>query len=176
MFDPVIFKYQLRDAVIYWFFIPSAVILTGKGIDSLAGLSPFPERSLLSIGAFILLITGLFFIWLSMSDLEKAGGTPNPLRPPKKIVTSGSYAVCRHPMFFGYDLCALSVILFFRSPGMLCISFPVFLIFEILFLRKEEKILRLKFKQQYADYMHNTPFLFPFLLYRKNKCDNHFLK
>ena len=174
MFEPAIFKYQLRDGFIYWFLIPLAVILSGKGIDVIAGFPPLHRLPFLRISAYILLVVGLLFIWWSMHDLAKAGGTPNPLRPPKKIITSGSYSVCRHPMFLGYDLCALSVVLILRSPGMLFISFPVFLFFEIRFLRKEEKILRLKFKKLYVDYMHTTPFIFPFSPGRKNKSDNEF--
>lgn len=172
MFDPVILKYQLRDAAIYWLVIPATVILSGFGIDLFAGLSPIPQLLILRISAFILLGIGLLFIWASMRDLTKAGGTSNPLRPPKKIVTTGSYSICRHPMFFGYDLCALSVIILFRSPGMLCISFPVFLIVQIWFLRKEEKILRFKFKQLYTDYMKTTPFIIPFIASKKNISDN----
>ena len=172
MFDPVILKYQLRDAAIYWLVIPGAVILSGIGIDLLAGLSPLPQLLIIRISACILLVIGLFFIWASMRDLTEAGGTPNPLRPPRKIVTTGSYSMCRHPMFFGYDLCSLAVILLLRSPGMLCVSFPVFLIVQFRFLRQEEKILRLKFKQLYTDYMKTTPFIIPFLPSRKNKGDN----
>jgi protein-S-isoprenylcysteine O-methyltransferase Ste14 len=169
MFDPVIFKYQLRDAVIYWFLIPASVILSGKGVDLLFGLSRIPLSSSLVIIASILLVPGLLLIWFSMQDLASAGGTPSPLRPPKKIVTSRSYSICRNPMFLGYDLCALAVILFWGSPGMLCISFPVFIILEIRFLRREEKILLLRFKQSYAEYMMKTPFLLP-LPFRKLIC------
>lgn len=171
MFEPVILKYQLKDAAIFWLVIPAAVILSGKSIDLFAGLSPIPQLLILRISAFIMLTIGLLFIWASMRDLTKAGGTPNPLRPTKKIVTTGSYSICRHPMFLGYDLCAFAVILLFRSPGMLCGSFPVFLIVQIWFLRKEEKILRLKFKHSYENYMKITPFIIPFLSGRKNKSD-----
>lgn len=167
MLDPEIIKYQIRDAVIYWILIPAAVILTGMTADYSFALPEFPYSSLLVITASMLLMSGLLLIWRSTKDLADAGGTPNPLRPPKKIVTTGSYAICRHPMFLGYDLCALSVVLYLRSPGMLWISFPVFLLFEVRFLRKEERILLLKFKQSYAEYKTVTSFLLPLLFIKK---------
>jgi protein-S-isoprenylcysteine O-methyltransferase Ste14 len=161
MFDPFILKYQLRDAALYWVAIPAAVIVSGRAVDFLFGLPLFSLPTFLAAIATLLLLAGLILIWLSMQDLASAGGTPNPRRPPKKIVTSRSYSICRHPMFLGYDLCALSVILFWGSRGMLLISFPVFLLLQVRFLQREEKILLSKFKQAYADYAARTPLLFP---------------
>lgn len=168
MFDPVILKYQLRDAALYWLLIPASVILSGKSIDWLLGLAPIFQTTLLRIVFCFLLITGFLLIWLSMQALAAAGGTPNPLRPAKKLVTSGVYAICRHPMFLGYDLCALAVVCVMGSPGMLFVSFPVFLFFEMRFLQQEEKILLLKFKNSYADYKRNTPCIVPGLFRFRN--------
>lgn len=169
MFDPVILKFQLRDAAFYWIAIPAAVIVSGKAADFLFGLPLFSLPPFLAALAIILLPAGFILIWLSMQDLANAGGTPNPRRPPKKMATSRSYSVCRHPMFLGYDLCALSVILFWGSTGMLVVSFPLFLLLQVWFLRREEKILLCKFKQAYADYVSRTPFLLP-LPSRKQLC------
>lgn len=166
MFDPVIIRYQVRDAVIYWLLIPAVVILTGKGIDMFFGLPELPLTRTLVTTAVLLLAFGLILIWRSMHDFDRAGGTPNPLRPPKRLVTRGSYGLCRHPMFLGYDMCALGVVLLLGSPGMITISFPLFIFLEIVYLRKEEHILRLKFKESYDRYRQRTSFLLPF---RKRK-------
>ncbi|RJX18330.1 MAG: isoprenylcysteine carboxylmethyltransferase family protein [Desulfobulbus sp.] len=161
MFDPAIRTHQIRDALCYWLVIPAAVIASGKAIDILLGLPDFSSGPLRMVLTGALFPAGLILIFLSMKDLSDGGGTPNPRRPPKKLVTARSYSLCRHPMFLGYDLCALAVVLWFRSPGMLLISFPVFLLLQIRFLRKEEKILRGKFRQHYTDYAARTPFLLP---------------
>jgi len=161
MFDSVIIKYQVRDALIYWVLIPLAVILSGKGFDVFLGFPEIPYSKTLLVAALILFVPGLWLIWASMRDLGETGGTPNPLRPPKKLVTTGSYSICRHPMFLGYDLCALAVVLLFRSHGMLWISFPIFIVLEIRFLLKEEKILLARFRQSYPPYRERTSFLLP---------------
>lgn len=161
MFDPEIRTYQLRDAALYWLAIPTAVIASGKAVDFLFGLPVLSRPTFLTALTLILLLAGLVLVRLSMGDLAGAGGTPNPRRPPKKIVTSRTYSLCRHPMFLGYDLCAFAVVLFFCSPGMLLVSFPVFILLQVRFLRREEQILMRKFKKAYADYADRTPFLLP---------------
>jgi len=166
MLDPALIQYQIRDALLYWLLIPAAVILSVKAVDFLLALPPLPRSDYLVIAAVFLLVGGLVLIWRSMDDFAKAGGTPNPLRPPKRLVTEGSYAICRHPMFLGYDLCALAVVLLLRSTGTLCISFPVFILLQIRFLLREERILLLKFKQSFSRYKKTTSFLLPMSLLR----------
>ncbi|MDA8165532.1 MAG: methyltransferase [Desulfobacteraceae bacterium] len=78
---------------------------------------------MLTIGAGGLAGAGLLLIRRAMRDLEALGqGTPNPARPPRRLVTAGSYRWCRHPMFLGYDLAALGVVVLCRSLGALAIS------------------------------------------------------
>ena len=169
MLDPVLLKYQLRDAAVYWILIPAAVIVSGKSIDLVFGWARIPLSLPMGFIAVAGLAGGLLLISRAMRDLTSGGGTPNPLRPPKKIITTGCYSVCRHPLFLGYDLCALAVVFLWGSPGMLLVSYPLFLLLEVRFLRREEKVLLLKFKQAYAEYMARTPFLLPFTLRRKKE-------
>jgi len=153
---------QLRDASLYWILIPAAIIGSGLLADHLLHLPPLPEIPLLLIATALGL--GLLLIFLSTRELTVTGqGTPNPGRPPKKLVQEGVYRLCRHPMFFGYDLTALGVILSFASSGMLCLSFPLFLFAQVRFLKKEEELLAKKFRNSYHAYRQSTSFLLPFL-------------
>lgn len=163
VFDPAIRSYQLRDAALFWVLIPAAVITSGKGLDRVFELPVFPVSLPLLPAISLLLLSGLLLIWKSMRDLAAAGGTPNPRRPPKKLVTTGSYALCRHPMFLGYDLAALAVVLLWGSYGMLCISYPIFILLQIRFLRREEHVLSLKFNRTFNSYREKTPFLLPYI-------------
>jgi len=162
MIHPAIRKHQLRDASIYWLIIPASVIFSGKGVDWIFGLPSLCFPPIQYVLSFVFFVLGLLLIRAATIQLENAGGTPNPLRPAKRLVTSGVYSLCRHPMFLGYDLCALAVSIFLGSLGMIILSYPTFLLLEIRFLRKEEKILGLKFKQTYAEYKNSVPFLIPF--------------
>ena len=162
LFRKDIWRAQVRDALRYWVVIPGAVLATGKAFDLLTGLPPLPGRSLLTVGAGLLLAAGLLLIWRAIRDLQVLGqGTPNPARPPKRLVTAGSYAFCRHPMFLGYDMAALGVVLLCRSPGMLVVALPLFLLWEIRFLKKEERFLARRFRADFQRYRQEVPFLLP---------------
>ncbi len=158
-----IVRAQLRDALIYWLYLPAAVIGGGWGTDALLHLPPLPvpRGPLLGVVA-VLLIAGVGLIQRATADFKRLGdGTPNPQAPPKRLVTGGSYALCRHPMFFGYDLAALGTVLAFRSWGMLLIAYPLLLAGQIRFLKKEEARLLRRFGMEYEAYRQRVPFLLP---------------
>jgi len=162
-----IWKAQVKDALIYWVYIPAGVILGGKMVDRVFRIPVF-SGYFFAVSGFVSLVLGLLFIQRSMKDLAIYGdGTPNPMAPPKGLVTEGSYRLCRHPMFFGYNMAALGVALFLRSPGTIFLSYPVFIFFEISFLRKEEKKLERRFPQAFQAYRKGTPFLVPFVFRKR---------
>jgi protein-S-isoprenylcysteine O-methyltransferase Ste14 len=159
---PEIWKEQLRDAAVYWLLIPAGVILPGRMIDALFGLPRPPASLVLTIAALVLLAAGTWVIGKATADFEKIGhGTPNPFRPPKILVATGAYRWCRHPMFLGYDLAALGVVLLCRSWSMLLVSFPLMLGWQLRFLKKEEELLSRRFREDYDDYRKQVPLLLP---------------
>lgn len=110
----------------------------------------------------MLTAAGTWLIGKATKDLKQYGqGTPNPCRPAKILVTTASYRWCRHPMFLGYDLAALGIILLCRSWAMLLLSFPLMLVWQLRFLRREEYLLSRRFRKDYADYKSLTPLLLP---------------
>jgi|GEM_PF-6370169 protein-S-isoprenylcysteine O-methyltransferase Ste14 len=106
IFDGVegkILKARIYDAFKYWVYIPAAVVAGGKLADLMLELPPIPRHFLLTLAGMLLVFSGAVLIQRSTKDLAVYGdGTPNPLRPPKRLVSEGSYGLCRHPMFFGY--------------------------------------------------------------------------
>ncbi|HCC53388.1 MAG TPA: hypothetical protein DEQ20_00440 [Desulfobulbaceae bacterium] len=162
IFHPEILKQQLRDAIVYWLLIPAAVVFSGLAIDRLFGFSRLPTGLALTSSVPILLIAGTWLIGKATKDLKQYGhGTPNPYRPAKILVITSSYRWCRHPMFLGYDLAALSIILLCRSWAMLLISFPLMLVWQLHFLRKEEYLLSRRFQKDYVEYRKQVPMLLP---------------
>ncbi len=161
---------QLRDAALYWVIIPGWVILSGLLLDPLLSLPPGPTGKVWTALALGCLIAGLLLIQRSIHDLKHIGaGTPNPLAPPCRLVTRGVFALCRHPMFLGYDLAAFAVILFFQSWAMLCFSFPVFLFLQCRYLRKEERILATRFETEFETYRKSVPFMIPGVRPRRSR-------
>jgi protein-S-isoprenylcysteine O-methyltransferase Ste14 len=155
-------RYQIQDALVYWVYIPAAVLGGGWLLDRLASLPPLPPSRALTVAAWVLIGLGVIIIQLATRDLARYGdGTPNPKAPALRLVTQGSYALCRHPMFLGYDLASLGVVLLCRSWGMLSLSWPVMVLFQIRFLRSEELVLARRFGDQWEAYRRRVSLLLP---------------
>ncbi len=165
--DSSIIVYQLRDAFIYWIVIPALVISSGMLFEKITGIGLLPSVIFIYTIGFVLTITGLILILRSIYDLKHfGGGTPNYRMPPDRLVKKGTYALCRHPMFLGYDLVAIGIALLLRSSGMLLFSLPVMLFLEIKFLHKEESRLRKRFGNEFTNYCKEVPFLLPLRIRR----------
>lgn len=157
-------KHRLRAALFYWLWLPGLVLSTGLTIDHLLGLRPWAHGPLDSGGILLILATGIALISWSERDLSRLGhGSPSPAQPTRRLVVSGSYRLCRHPMFLGYDLAAVAVSLLSGSRATALITFPLMLLWQIRFLRHEERILAQRFRQDYPAYRAKTPFLIPLL-------------
>ncbi|ORJ59805.1 hypothetical protein B5V00_09015 [Geothermobacter hydrogeniphilus] len=158
-----IFSFQLRAALLYWLWLPAAVIGGGLLFDWLLGWARWPYRSATLIAAALLVACGIWIVGRATHDFARWGeGTPAPQAPPKRLVTEGIYAWCRHPMWFGYDLAALGVVLGCRSWGMLLFSYPLFIVLQLRFLRRrEEHLLVKRFRDDYLNYRDRVPLLIP---------------
>jgi protein-S-isoprenylcysteine O-methyltransferase Ste14 len=160
---PGLHQARLKAALLYWLWLPAMVIVSGLLIDWFLSWSFWPLRPLLLVGACLLLTFGVWLVDRATRDFVRYGeGTPAPQAPPKRLVVTGVYAWCRHPMWFGYDLAALGVVLLWRSWGMLLVSFPLFILFQVRFLRQqEERLLLRRFKEEYQHYRDRVPMLLP---------------
>lgn len=153
---------RVRAAVVYWVVVPAAVLGVGVAMDRLLGLPGMAWRTAGLGAGFLLVLAGVALIGRATRELERQGhGTPNPLEPPRTLVTSGPYGICRHPMFLGYDVAALGVILMVGSWGCLALSYPLFLGVQVCFLRREEERLAGRFGEAYERYREKTPFILP---------------
>lgn len=162
---------RLRALLFYWLVLPAAVILSGLAVDALFGWRRWPLSMAVLLVAGLLIVFGVLVIQRATADLALlGGGTPAPQDPARRLVTGGSYAWCRHPMWFGYDLAALGVVLLFRSPAMLLIVWPAFILLQVRFLRhREEPRLRRRFGDAYRDYCSRVPLLLPRLPRKQEK-------
>ena len=151
---------RLRAAILYWLIIPAAVIGGGLLLDRWLPSWQAGGWSLLVAG--LLVVAGCALVQKATVDLFRYGqGTPAPQDPPRRLVTAGSYAWCRHPMFLGYDLAAWGVGLLLTSPGMLLVSLPVMLLWQVMFLRREERLLARRFPETWPEYRQRVPLLIP---------------
>ena len=115
-----------------------------------------------------LLALGLVFVGWSNAKFFMAKGTPVPLNPPPKVVTTGPYAYVRNPMLTGIFLLLFSFGLLAKSIAVTFLFTPLFVLLNILEIRAvEEPELAKRLGAEYMEYRKRTPMFFPRLKRRR---------
>jgi protein-S-isoprenylcysteine O-methyltransferase Ste14 len=76
-----------------------------------------------------------------------------------KLVTTGPFAIVRHPMYFGLILAALGSLLIYLTWTTL--AFVVFAPFVLLRARREEQVLAVEFGLEWQQYCKHVPAFLP---------------
>jgi protein-S-isoprenylcysteine O-methyltransferase Ste14 len=94
------------------------------------------------------------FIWGFMA----AGtGTPVLYDMPEEMIVRGSYRFVRNPMYVGGCLILLGQAILFKSFGFLLYLAVLFLLFHLLVVFIEERMLKEKFGESYQQYCKSVP-------------------
>lgn len=107
------------------------------------------------VALFIILLGNL----LSIVSVSHLGRALSVMPEARKLVTSGPYAVVRHPLYVAEAISLFGIFLGFRSAAGLALLAAI-LFFQFLRLRYEESILRQHF-EGYAAYADAVPCLLP---------------
>ena len=114
----------------------------------------FVSVPVLVIGAILALGTIVTFI--------RARGSPVPLNPPKKLVTTGFNSRIRNPMLLGWIIMLFGVGILLNSISLILIFTPLFILLNILYLKTiEEKEMEKKFGEEYLKYKKSVPMFIP---------------
>jgi protein-S-isoprenylcysteine O-methyltransferase Ste14 len=101
----------------------------------------------------LLIAAGLPVLLHSFARFAIQGrGTPAPVAPPERLVTSGLYRYVRNPMYVAVSLLIFGQALMFGSVPVLEYGAVVFLGFQLFVVAYEEPVLREKFGSEYDDY------------------------
>jgi protein-S-isoprenylcysteine O-methyltransferase Ste14 len=101
---------------------------------------------------------GLVILLWSFWDFIYAGrGTPLPLDPPKFLVARGPYRFVRNPMYVGVELILLGESLLFESAILVIYALAAGAFFHHFVVLYEERTLRRKFGNRYAEYCRAVP-------------------
>lgn len=110
-------------------------------------------QGLLDWVSALLLVTGVLGrLWCT---LYIAG------RKSRVVVTTGPYALCRHPLYLFSLLLATGTLLILQHSVAAVLFGPPFLVFHVLAMRVEEANLTQKFGAEYTNYCRTTPRLLP---------------
>jgi len=121
------------------------------------------------IMAISLIIAVSLMNWALFELWTKGKGTPAPITPTSRLVTSGPYMWCRNPIELGTNIYFLALGIFFDSlvTGILCMFFG--LVLGTAYIKiVEEKEMLVRFGKSYDTYLHSVPFMsFPFFFKMK---------
>ncbi len=149
-----------------WFYLVSSALFFGI---SIIGWVPVPLTILqqarlwaLGLGSF-LVFTGLSLTLASRLALGKnyfvSTGFGAQLFQGHQLVTSGPFAIVRHPMYAGIILAAFgSLLLYHTWTTVMFACFAPLLVFRA---RREEAALAVEFGEQWQAYCRRVPAFFP---------------
>jgi protein-S-isoprenylcysteine O-methyltransferase Ste14 len=149
----------------------SFVIIALK-VDRLLGITDIFPRPLSIILALLIFSFALFLIGWSVLNFLRAKGTPVPINPPPKLVTTGPYAYVRNPMLTGVFALLFGFGVLLESASLLVIFTPLFILVNVWELKViEEPELLKRLGQDYFEYRKRTPMFFPGLgkIFEKRK-------
>ena len=144
-----------------------AVILLVSGIPVLrhavrdAQLYEFDNTLIATVGTTLSFLGAALAI-LARAWLGRNWGMPASRKENPELVTTGPYALVRHPIYAGFILLmlgsTLTISLFWAIPLVLLGAYFV------RSARREEKLMMAEFPEQYPAYINRTKILLPFML------------
>lgn len=133
------------------FLIPYCIITWGH-------LPLNPPFGILQIGTVV--IGGLGFwmvVWVSTALVRRGLGTPIPIFPPTRLVTTGLYQYMRNPMYVGAVLTVLAEAVYFGVPWLVPYAIGLWAALHTALILFEEPQLKKRFGAEYEDYMQAVP-------------------
>jgi protein-S-isoprenylcysteine O-methyltransferase Ste14 len=123
-----------------------------------SGTPPLERLSTVGAGGIAVLALTAALLTLQTTHFVRAGqGTPIPLDPPRKLIATGPYRLCRNPIYVGYTLVILIEAAVLRSPMLAAYAAAFALLVHGYVVGVEEPTLRKRFGPAYAHYCEVVP-------------------
>ena len=152
----------LSGIVLFLLVLPLLMLLAADVLSEPLGLPPWPPGPLRLLGLPLAML-GIFLVaWSGHALISRGRGTPLPLAPTQRLVTTGPYAYCRNPMALGEFLYLTGLGILLASPAFLALTWLVFFPAVVAYLKLvEERELEQRFGKAYLAYKRAVPFLLP---------------
>jgi protein-S-isoprenylcysteine O-methyltransferase Ste14 len=127
-----------------------------------AHLSALNTSMLMGRIGFVLCVLGIGLAVVARAHLGRNWGMPMSRKENPELVTSGPYALVRHPIYGGMLLAMLGSAI--GQSVLWLLPLIVYGPYFILSARREEKLMTEQFAERYRTYMKRTKMLLPFVL------------
>jgi protein-S-isoprenylcysteine O-methyltransferase Ste14 len=120
-----------------------------------------PRFAALEILGAVMCAVGVGVAIWSRRVLAESWSPVVALRDHHALVQAGPYAIIRHPIYFGFMMSAVGMILVLGEIRALVLLFDIGLFFRR--MKPEERILRATYPNEYADYEGRVKRLLPYV-------------
>lgn len=128
---------------------------------------PEPDAAMAVAGSILALTGALLSAW-SKHTLGRLFSVHLGVQQEHRLITSGPYAIVRHPMYLGIIDYILGSALVFNDAGLIVLA-AAFVVFFLFQLRQEELIFERHFGAEYQRYRERIPALLPRLWFRRRR-------
>ena len=141
--------------------IPGMIFFTSR-IDVLLSIAKMSLGTAGLLIAGVFMVTGFFFgVWTVIIQFDEATGTPIPMMPTQKLITTGPYRYCRNPMVLGTMMAYFGVVVLAGSLSSF-IFYALLMSALLIYVKKvEERELAERFGREYLMYKEKVPFIIP---------------
>ena len=119
------------------------------------------SHSITQVAGIVLCLLGMAFAVWARIYLGRNWGQPMSLRQEHELVTSGPYALVRHPIYTGLILALFGTAL--AQNLLLVVPFAGLWAYYLAGAVNEEKLMLRQFPDQYPEYKKRTKMLIPFV-------------
>lgn len=141
--------------------LPIALLIGGPFSDRYDIWTIGEKELLRNVGLFLTSL-GYFFMNWSFIALDKQFSVHITIQEGHKLITSGPYAIVRHPRYLGILITFIGIAFVFRSLLALGIVGLILLVL-IWRIRDEERLLSEQFGAEWDEYKERTSALLPFI-------------
>jgi protein-S-isoprenylcysteine O-methyltransferase Ste14 len=150
----------------WWFYLASSLIFFGIAYLGWKPLplafSPSVRLIPMIVGALLYFPGMLFLLWARLSlgkNYFVSTGFGAQLFKGHQLITSGPYAIMRHPMYAGLILASVGALLIYMTWT--TVYFALFAPMTLIRARREEHALAEEFGDQWREYCKRVPMLVP---------------
>jgi protein-S-isoprenylcysteine O-methyltransferase Ste14 len=148
--------------ILFLILLPYILLVVSPSLDARLGLDRLnPSPASLIIGGILIAVGLVFAQWSIYSQFTRGRGTPLPMIPTQRLLTTGPFRYCRNPMTLGTILAYLGLSIAAATiVGILIVAALASLLLVYL-KRMEENELAERFGEEYLAYKRDVPFIIP---------------
>jgi protein-S-isoprenylcysteine O-methyltransferase Ste14 len=152
----------LPAGFLFLILLPYILLVVSPSLDAMLGLDRLdPSSATLIIGGILLAVGLVFALWSIYTQFTLGRGTPLPVIPTRRLLTTGPFRYCRNPMTLGTILAYLGLSIAAATIVGILIVASLGSLLLVYLMRMEEKELAERFGEEYLAYRREVPFIIP---------------